>query len=263
MRYIFYADIYFVQNFMMKMTVLYLVLFFNRRIKITTSIKGIIRIGMVSSLFTMLEIIGMLSGISYSLFLIVINLFEIPVMFLLVLGKERGKIYKLLLMGYFFTIIINGILEALWNQFGEVGSYIFYVIFSCGTVIVVSRLWNSYSKMKKGIFTVELWNKSNEVQSKGLYDSGNRLKDPYTGKGVHIVSDKLLKGLIKEQKAPVYIPYQALGNSEAMLEVFYIDKMEIELEKQKKIIENCPVGVTKDNLFEGKIYEIILNEEVV
>ena len=245
------------------MTVLYLVLFFDRRIGITTSLQGIIRIGIVSCLFTFLEIIGLLSGISYSMFLTVINLFEIPVMLSIVLGKEKGKIYKLLLMGYFFTILINGVLEALWNQFGEGGSYIFYVLFSCGTVVVAGCIWKSYSKAKKGMFIVELWNHENVVQAKGLYDSGNQLKDPYTGKGVHIVSAELLKKLVKEQKKPVYIPYQALGNPEAMLEVYYIDKMGIELDKQKKIIENCPVGVTKDNLFEGKIYEIILNEEVV
>ena len=61
---------------------------------------------------------------------------------------------------------------------------------------------------------------------------------------------------------PVYVPYQALGNESGIIEVHYIDEMIIEGENGKITIQNCPVGVTKDNLFEGKNYEMILNEEV-
>ena len=128
--------------------------------------------------------------------------------------------------------------------------------------------------MKKGIFQVELICLDKKVQVKGFYDSGNRLKDPYTGKGVHIVSEQLIRKFkiqeIRTQNMEtnpeeikrVYIPYQSLGNEAGLLEVYYIDELVIDGEKERIYIHNCPLGVTKDNLFEGKEYEIILNEEV-
>ena len=53
--------------------------------------------------------------------------------------------------------------EALWNQFGEYGSYIFYLAFSCGAAIVGVRIWRNYSKMQKGIFRVQLLHRGKEI----------------------------------------------------------------------------------------------------
>ncbi len=95
---------------------------------------------------------------------------------------------------------------------------------------------------------------------KGFYDSGNKLKDSYSNKGVHIIAQDKLATL--EVEAPVYVPYHSLGNETGMLTVYYIDEFIVEGEQKRIKIQNCPFGVTKDNLFEGKNYQIILNEEV-
>ena len=164
--------------------------------------------------------------------------------------------------GYFFLILINGVLEALWNQFGKHGAYIFYLLFSCGAVIVGACIWRNYNQMQKGLFQVEVLQQGKQVQTKGFYDSGNRLIDPYTGKGVQVVSAKLWEKVAHTSMEPVYVPYQTLGNEKGILEVYYVDEIIILGEKGRVTIQSCPLGVTKDNLFEGKNYEIILNEEV-
>ena len=124
-----------------------------------------------------------------------------------------------------------------------------------------TRMYRNYARIQKGIFQVELIQTGKRLRIKGLYDSGNRLIDPYTGKGVHIVSRRVLEEC-KQEITPVYVPYHALGNENGMLAVYYIDELIVEGEKGRSILQNCPVGVTKDNLFEGKNYEMILNEEV-
>lgn len=277
MRYIFYADVYFIQNFMMKAAVLYLTAYCSKRDEVISTIRGVLRIVVVASLVTVFEICGLLLLNSYSLVLLFVNVIEIPCMLIGIMGKKKKQIIRLVVLGYFFTMIINGVLEALWNQFGERGSYIFYLVFSCGAVIVGVRIWRNYRQAQKGIFQVSLLHQGKKIQSNGFYDSGNRLRDPYTQRGVHIVSEQILFALIpagdKEiiegnadmsygLKKPVYIPYQSLGNEAGMLEVYYIDELVIEGEKGRSVIQNCPVGVTKDNLFESRNYEIILNEEV-
>ena len=47
-----------------------------------------------------------------------------------------------------------------------------------------------------------------------------------------------------------------------MLSVYYLDEIVIGEENQKSNWKKYPVGVTKENLFEGRQYEMILNEEV-
>lgn len=284
MRYIFYADVYFIQNFMMKVAVLYLTLYCNKIHFEITRVKGIGRICVASFVGTIIEIAGLLLSGSYSVFIICVHLLEVPLMSRFVLGKKSGQMLRVIISSYFFTMLINGVLEALWNQFGEGGGYIFYLLFSCGVVIVGVRIWKNYTRMQKGIFSVEVLHQGKKVQTQAFYDSGNRLVDPYTKKGVHIVSRQLFEELLSikavndarsrskkgeeiyrenlQPQRPVFIPYKSLGNDTDLIEVYYIDRFIIEAEKQRKIIQNCPVGVTKDNLFEGKNYEIILSEEV-
>lgn len=262
MRYIFYADVYFIQNFMMKVAVLYLALYCNKVYEPISTAKGIGRIGLASSVGTLVELIGLMMGSSYTLYTFLIHLFEVPMMVRFLLKKNKKHIMRVILTGYLGLIVVNGLLEALWNQFGENGGYLFYLLFSCGAVIVGVRIWQNYHQIKKGIFQVELSLQGAHIQTNGFYDSGNRLRDPYTGNGVHIISAKLWEKMAQTQSMPVYVPYQALGNEKGILEVYYVEELRIEGEKGRKIIQKCPVGVTKDNLFEGKKYEIILNEEV-
>lgn len=249
---------------MMKLAVLYFSFSFNKMQKNIMTPKGIGKIGIVSFIGTIMEMIGFVLGNNYGLLLFLVNVLEIPLMFLVILGREKKSIITLVVSGYFFTILINGVLEALWNQFGETGSYIFFLLFSCGVVAVGARIWRNYSKLQKGIFEVELYHQGKSIHMSGFYDSGNQLRDPYTEKGVHIVSERRLNELsvMEGEISPNYIPYQVLGNTEALLEVYYIDVLVVKGDKGKITFTKCPVGVTKDNLFEGKKYEIILNEEV-
>ena len=249
---------------MIKVVVLYLALYCKNVSVKKIKVKEIVKICMTSAIGTMVEIVGLLFGGSYSLFIICVNIVEVPLMVWFVLREERHNLLHAIIRGYLFIILINGCLEALWNQFGERGSYIFYLLFTCGVVIVGTRMYRNYARIQKGIFQVELIQTGKKLRVKGLYDSGNRLIDPYTGKGVHIVSKRLLEELDKAKKGitPVYVPYHALGNESGMLEVYYIDELIVEGQKERSVLANCPIGVTKDNLFKGKEYEIILNEEV-
>lgn len=188
-------------------------------------------------------------------------------MFLWIVGREPRQVFRLIVIGYFFLILINGVVESLWNWFGETTSFILLLIFSCSVVVAGIRIWKNYTKMQKGIYRVELIYNETHVSIRGFYDSGNCLSDPYTGKGVHIISADVAKllGMTERNGAetsPVYIPYHALGNDEGVIEVYYVDELMIEGETQRITRKKCPLGVAKENLFEGKAYEMILNEEV-
>lgn len=261
--YIFYADVYFIQNFLIKIAAIYLALFCNKLRFAITNLKGVGKIACASFLGTLIEIAGLLLGNSYHLFLLLVHLLEIPFMMWIVLGKEHRQIGKVIVSGYFFVMVINAVLEILWNYFGEYGNYVFLLCVSCGLVYIGIGIFQNYSKMQKGIFQVEIQHQGECILSYGFYDTGNRLIDPYTQKGVHIISEKLIQQIPLMEQKEVYISYQALGNKNGLIKVYYLEH--IRIHKEQKLIEQemVPVGVAEETLFQNKKYQMILNEEVL
>ena len=259
--YIFYADIYFVQNFIIKTAVLYLALLVNKIYFQIHTRSGIFKIVAAAFGGTIIEIAGLVLGSSYSMFLTLVHLLEIPLMMIFILGKERRNMLRVIVSGYFFVMLINGVLEILWNWFGQSGLYFLLLCIACVTVGIGVHIWMNQQKMKKGIFPIELEHRQNHIFTYALYDSGNQLRDPYSGKGVYIISEKLVMQLSLQEQNEVYIPYQSLGNEQGLIKVYYLEHMRIQ--KDQTLIEKelVPVGTAEETLFQNKKYQVILHEE--
>ena len=150
----------------------------------------------------------------------------------------------------------------MWNLFGTYGWYFLLISIASGIVSIGLRIWQNYHQMKKGIFSVEITHQGTCIHTNGFYDTGNCLKDPYTRKGVHIISEKLLSQFSMEHQKEVYIPYQALGKEEGLVKVYYLDSIKIQRDYEVLETEMVPVGIAEEKLFENKEYQIILNEEI-
>lgn len=260
--YVFYADAYMIQNFLMKFVILYLSLYCHKLHSFLVTKKGIGKILLASFLGTLVEVTGLLVGDSYHLFLILIHLLEMPLMMRLILGKEGKNWRSVVITGYFFVVIVNGMIEVLWNWFGMFAPYFLLIVVSGGSVVVGFRIFRKNQQVKKKLMDMELMHSGIKMITKGYYDSGNRLKDPYTGKGVHIASLELVKKLPVDLAKKLYIPYQALGNKDALIEICYIEY--IKIYTPTKILEQqmVPIGIAEEELFQGKTYQMILNEEI-
>ena len=262
MGYIFYADVYFLQNTIIKISVLYLTLYVHKMLIQNEKRKLLLKLVGGTCLATALEIIFLMSNLRYSFLRVIFLVVELPCLLFFVVGRHQKHRLRLCITSYVYLGLTNSVVEVLWNWYGENTSFILLLILASCVMCICVRMYRNYARMQKGIFEVCFFHNGKIVQVKGLYDSGNSLKDPYTGYGVHIVKADLLEKLRINKTELVLVPYHALGNNTGMLEVYYIEKVIVEGEKGRIIIENCPVGVTKDNLFEEKKYEMILNEEV-
>ena len=256
--YIFFADIYFIQNLIIKLGVLGLTI---KALKIQMT-KPVIKIIAIASVGTILEITGLFFVPSYEVYMAMIHLFEVPGMLWLLLRKQREYIGKGIICGYFFVILINGVIEILWNMIAL--NWLYPMLVFAGNVLVIAAVCLFIRKwqMNKGIYPVDIHLPDVIWTAKGYYDSGNHLKDPYTGKSVHIISEKLAQRLELPLDKKVCIPYQSLGNETGLIDVYYVDT--IRIKKQADWIEQngVPLAVAEDSLFMGKGYEMIINEEV-
>ena len=190
------------------------------------------------------------------------HLVEVPLMMLLLLGKEKKYLVNCIVTSYFFILVINGVLEALWNLFGQMGHYFFFLIISCVSVVLCVFYSYHHQKVQRRLFPVEVIHMGKIIKVMAFYDSGNHLKDPYTGKNVHILSEKQIEHILGEDMKSVWIPYQALGTTSGLLKVYYIETMKI-WKKQKLIeLQDSALGVAEQAIFEGKPYEMILNKDI-
>ena len=246
--YIFYADIYFIQNLIMKLGVLGLTI---RILKIQMT-KPVMKVVAIASVGTILEIAGLFFVPNYQWFIALVHLIEVPAMMAVLLGKQREYIGKGIICGYFFVLVINGVVEVLWNLIGNGWLYPLLVlagnILAAFAVCYAVRRW----QMSKGVYPVDIYLPDVIWTAKGYYDSGNHLKDPYTGKSVHIISSKLAQKLEFPSEQKVCIPYQSLGNETGLIDVYYVEM--IRIKKQSDWVEqsNVPLAVAEDSLFAGK-----------
>lgn len=242
----------------MKSSALYLTLWYQKYLPKRIFIK----IFFIALLGSLIEIVGLLSGVEYHSFIGFVHLVEVPSMMLFLVGKERKYLVKMIVTGYFFILFINGIQELFWNMFGENGNFQFFLILSCGLAVLIAKSVYGNIKVEHYIFWVELQNKEKCCKVRGFYDTGNRLREPYGQKSVHILSKEICEKILSDNDTKFLVPYHALGNTDGLLEVFYIERMKVR--KGENIFEfaDIAIGIGEKQLFEGKGYDMILNESI-
>jgi len=98
----------------------------------------------------------------------------------------------------------------------------------------------------------------------GYWDSGNLLLDPYNGKPVNILREKLAEEIFSGQKDYMrLVPYCSLGNAGGLLSVYSAEKMYIYKGKEPIVVEPAVFGIAEEGLLEGKEYDVILQASML
>ncbi len=159
----------------------------------------------------------------------------------------------------------------------------FSIILVTTLIFVVLFLINRYlikSKKQNLIFNTEIEYCGKKIITSSFYDSGNSVKDIYTGKPVIIIeadimSDLLSEDLLNSINSDYYdcesnlnsntalrlIPVKTLGETK-LLPAFTADKAEVYNDSIHKIIVN-PCIVLNENSFQNKNYNALINSDVL
>lgn len=255
--YIFYVDLYLIRNVFMNIMILLLmvqVMRFNLRNKMIRVILS----GILGSFFS---IFILLATKNYFLYLIGAFVIITPIMCLLVVGKKGDILFRAVIISYGISAMMAGGTEAVRNiaEIKEISisAVLFSIIFSEAVISIIV----TEKKERKNLFQVDLMNKSYSLSVSALYDTGNRLKEPYQNRVVHIADEKILEELHVEPY-PLYVPFKSLGTSTGVIKAYEIDKMIVRSDKKKIICEGPVIGIAGDDLLKDKKYKLILNEGI-
>lgn len=259
MYYELYIDVFFLINFMMD----YIVLSFARRMLKCPATHGRICIGAAVGAFTTCVIMilpGMNTFLKFILFHMVSNILMIQTGLKIGWNKTFLRAYVLL---YISAFIIGGVMEHLY-QYLRVGS-LFFALAVAGYYISLG-IWNLMTYLaERNVrrLRVRLSKDGREYETGALIDTGNRLRDPATGKPVSIISAKtaVKLGISIPPEEGRYISYQSVGKPDGVMPAVILDAMQVEKKPpvfiERPVVAICEEDITADD------YEMLMNPDLL
>jgi hypothetical protein len=110
------------------------------------------------------------------------------------------------------------------------------------------------------IWKVSFFWKTKFFSGSALMDSGNSLKDPYTGRPVCVLDEETAKKLgISTEKAVRLIPYHSIGRAHGLLRAVTVSELYLRKDGQEKKIADVTVAVGPGRLSRSGGYQMILH----
>lgn len=115
------------------------------------------------------------------------------------------------------------------------------------------------------IYEVILTEGEENAVYKALFDTGNLLTDPVSGKPVSVVeeTDITKKWLEKYPQKYKIIPYQSVGKAHGVLEGIVVDELIIQREKEQVVKKGAVIAFYKGKLSKDGAFQMILNHSLL
>lgn len=93
----------------------------------------------------------------------------------------------------------------------------------------------------------------------GLIDTGNRLKEPVSGRPVHVAVREVIEAISPRIQGVTYIPYRSVGG-EGLLPAVTLDEIKVEQQGNCYTLARPLVAVVKQPLSPKGEYEVLIQE---
>lgn len=257
--FLFYADVFVLQNLCMDYIALTGVNYFLKRRQRLRRLLMISIFASLGSLFLHIYIINI--GIRT----IILHFFLNTVMTGLAFGWNGKREF---LENWFFIyltiLFLGGIME--WETGLGIPAAFFWIKAAIGALLLTlaTRVFMQKKEVLDQIFQVEVIHHGKTWKLKGYWDSGNLLVDPYIGKPVNILKGGLAEQIFSEKEDYMrLIPYCSLGNENGLLSVYNAERMYIFQGKKRLEVAPAVFGIAGAGLLEGKEYDVILQTSML
>lgn len=179
--------------------------------------------------------------------------------------RVRGKrqYLSMLLMILAALFLLGGAVQWLMSMFGSGVPTMLWVVFLLLIYILLQSGLYLYRKQKSLFVPVTLTlSKENGTTEKisviALKDTGNRLREEHTGKGVCILED----GIFKTKDGPFYqVAYHTLGNEDAKMNAQVIPQMMIHTKEGDVVVKDVMLALYPGKISQRGSYHMILHPE--
>ncbi|MDY6327994.1 MAG: sigma-E processing peptidase SpoIIGA [Lachnospiraceae bacterium] len=275
--YIVYLDVFFMINFLMD----YMIILITS--KIAKIKKKRIR-KLAGAGFGALYSVIVIKPLTNHLFKItLVNILVAAVMVLISFGFMSASVYiKNVLLLFVVSFTMSGIINYLYYS-TIIGKYVRnvlsgnsnkvvnarkFILVSVLAYILLSAIVRIIFIIRKDMelyYDVKITFRGKSVVVRGLYDTGNGLTEPVSGKMVHIAEYEILKPLLEgdeKAKENIYvIPFHSIGEEDGIMYGIRMDEMVVLVDDEPKFLYNPIIGIYIGNVSKRGKYSVILNRE--
>lgn len=258
-----YIDVYFIENVLLDVQVLLLVLLLlKERVVLWRLVLAAVAGGAGA-------VLVLLTGVSYGLAYILMVLALDFIMMHTVIPRHAGcrVPFRKVAMGmiYFHGMAFaNGKLTECVVRLG-MGKAAHIIVFAM--VMACVLFISIYHKVKDGkrLYHVRLVQDGNNMELKALFDTGNLLTEPISGKPVSVLeeTDTLKEWIAKSPQKYRVIPYRSIGNEHGVLEGMYVDELIIQKDNEQLVRKDAVIAVYKGRLSRDGSFQMILNQGIL
>lgn len=114
------------------------------------------------------------------------------------------------------------------------------------------------------IYEVTLMENGEHVELKALFDTGNLLTDPVSGKPVSVVEETgaVRQWLTKYPQKYKVIPYRSIGREHGILEGIVVDELIVRREGEQVVEKDAVVALYEGRLSKDGAFQMILNHSL-
>ena len=274
MKYVIYIDVFFCVNLVMDFLILKLVSLYIK--PQTTYIRCVLGAAL-GSFLSVLSLLISYENIIWHMLFSYIFIAVAMVVGTFGLGKWQELIKRCIVL-YVITIFLGGLINFLYSYtyMGVFLQNIFIGIRSKTNILwmvgatlvayiclkVLVRIVKRHSNTNM-IVAVKLVHKGKESFLTGLIDSGNSLREPYTGKPVHIVCEDAISQLLESQDICTerfkLVPFTSVGNKHGLIKVITIDELWVYIIEDTLKYTNDAIYIKNEvaiGLYEGNLSNV-------
>ena len=175
--------------------------------------------------------------------------------------KEKRTLIKAWILLYVSAFLLGGMLNT-FQPYVRIG-VVFLALAFAGYHLSLG-VWNLLSyfhRNKSGSCKVRLYRNHKECEAYAIIDTGNRLRDPLTGRPVHVIAGETAEKLgCDDLKNARLITYQSIGKDHGTMPVLVMDCLRCQFEQEEKWVEKPLVAVSGNQKLSG-VYDMILNPD--
>ncbi len=232
-----YLDIVFIINYLMDYNILDIL---NKVLKRNVTKKRLL----FSSLIGSITIFFLFLNINKYM-LILLKLILAIIINLICFGFHDSKYLNInLIYFYMISTIYGGILFIIKQN--SINNYFYIILILLFIPIISNLLVKIFNKRLSNYnyyyITKIYFNNNKYIELPSFLDTGNKLIDPYTNKGIIIVNKNKVSNMV-DIRSPIYVPYKTVNNT-GLIKCF----KPVAIEINNSIYKNYLIGLSEDNI---------------
>lgn len=258
-----YIDIFLAQNVLMNMQLLLLTQLLLKERRVFIRLLAASLVGGIGAVLIL--ILGVGYGVSY--ILMVLGL-DAGMLLICIQHPWKRKIsYQRLIMGIIYLhgmeFAYGKLMECAGRLVGERLAHMM-VIAVIAMIVVFILAYRKWTEARQ-IYKVTLTEEGENAVYRALFDTGNLLTDPVSGKPVSVVeeTEETKKWLEKYPEKYKIIPYQSVGKEHGLLEGIVVDELIIQKEREQVVKKGAVIAFYKGKLSKNGEFQMILNHSLI